>query len=89
MGATAGLADALWTLVSYRCDPKFRAAPGARVEARSAEKALAEHFAAFKDGALMDLMQTPVAIVLVSKFGYTQASWCLPPFRPRRRARAK
>ena len=71
-GATAGLADALWTLVSYRCDPKFRAEPGARVEARSAEKALVEHFAAFKDGALMDLMQTPVAIVLVSKFGYTQ-----------------
>ena len=71
-GATAGLADALWTLVSYRCDPKFRAEPGARVEARSAEKALVEYFAAFKDGALMDLMQTPVAIVLVSKFGYTQ-----------------
>ena len=47
-GATAGLADALWTLVSYRCDPKFRAEPGARVEARSAEKALVEHFAAFR-----------------------------------------
>ena len=47
-GATAGLADALWTLVSYRCDPKFRAEPGARVEARSAEKALVEYFAAFR-----------------------------------------
>ena len=86
--APAGLADALWTLVSYRCDPKFRAEPGARVEARSAEKALVEHFAAFKDGALMDLMQTPVAIVWSASLAIPRASWCLPPFRPRWRARA-